>query len=368
MEFVQEAIATCHDFGGADPPADLSRVAVVVPMTAAEAHTETATGVLETVAAQDPARIVVPVRADADAVGPIADWLGAFDAPTDCLWCSAPELADRLAERGIDAPPGKGRDVWLGLGVAAAAADRVVVHDADVASYSPATLGRLAFPLDHDYDFVKGYYARVERDGLYGRLFRLFVRPLLDAIAARHDAPIVRYLRAFRYTLSGSIATTDAIARQCRPPPGWGLEIAMLGAAFERAGVEATAQVDLGRHVHDHRPVAGEDALEAMASEVWASLVDVLALHGVGVDPASLESEYRQVADRTIDRYALDARFNGLPADRRDERRQVARYADAIANVDRVRRLPAWDRSDLDPETVRAVATRALQETGASGR
>ncbi|MFB6163113.1 MAG: glycosyl transferase family 2 [Halococcoides sp.] len=363
MEYVQEAIATCHDFGGAAPSADHSRVAVVVPMTAAEARTETATAVLDTVAAHDPARIVVPVRADADAIGPIADWIGGFDARTDCLWCSAPALDDRLAAAGIDAPPGKGRDVWLGLGVAAAAADRVVVHDADVASYSPATLDRLVFPLDRGADFVKGYYARVERDGLYGRLFRLFVRPVLDAIADRHDAPIVRYLRAFRYALSGSIATTAALARQLEPPPGWGLEIATLGTAFEHAGFEATAQVDLGRHVHDHRPVAGDDGLEAMASEVWTALVDVLATHGVGVDPGTLEAQYRAVADRTIDRYALDAHFNGLPIDPGDERRQVERYADAIASVDRVRRLPAWDRTDLDPGTVRSVATRALRTT-----
>ncbi|MFW6436268.1 MAG: glycosyl transferase family 2 [Halococcoides sp.] len=359
MEYVQRAIATCHDFGDADPPADLSRVAVVVPVTAAVARTPTATDVLATVADRNPARIVVPVRADRAAIGPIADWLAGFDAPTDCLWCSAPALADQLAAAGIDAPGGKGRDVWLAVGVAASVADRIVVHDADVQSYAPETLARLCAPLDHDYTFVKGYAARVESDGLYGRLFRLFVSPLLDAIADRHDAPIVRYLRAFRYTLSGSIATTARVARSMRPPPGWGLEIATLGTAFERAGFEATAQVDLGRHVHDHRPVTGSDGLERMAREVWAALVDVLASHSVDVDPATLRPAYRSAADRLIDQYALDARFNGLPVDPESERAQVERYADAIDQTGRIERLPAWDAIDLDPQTVRATATRA---------
>ncbi|AWB28726.1 glycosyltransferase family protein [Halococcoides cellulosivorans] len=361
MEYVQRAIATCHDFGGADPPTDLSRVAVVVPVTERAARTPTASDVLASVAARNPARIVVPVQADADAIGPIADWLAEVDAPTDCLWCSAPALADRLAAAGIDTPPGKGRDVWLALGVAASAADRVAVHDADVQTYAPETLARLCFPLDHDYRFVKGYAARVESDGLYGRLFRLFVSPLLDALSDRHDAGIVRYLQAFRYTLSGSIATTAQIARSMRPPPGWGLEIATLGTAFERAGFEATAQVDLGRHVHDHRPVAGADGLERMAREVWTTLVDVCATHGVGVDPGALRTAYRTAADRLVDRYALDARFNGLPADPQGERDQIERYADAIDQVDQIDRLPAWDAIDLDPGTVRATATRAVR-------
>ncbi len=268
MEYVQERIATLHEFGDGDAGmgGDLAReaaaavadTAVVVPMTGREHESPAAERVLAELERLEPApaAVFVPVRADADRIGPFRDWLGSFALPTRVLWCNAPDVDAVLADAGLDGGFGKGRDVWLALGPAADVADAVVVHDADARSYEAAHVQRLLAPLTMDFDFAKGYYARVEGDRLYGRLCRLFYEPLLRALADANDAPIVDYLGAFRYALAGEFAASARLARRLRAPRAWGLEVGTLGDAYEIAGFDGSAQVDLGRHEHDHRAVA----------------------------------------------------------------------------------------------------------------
>jgi glucosyl-3-phosphoglycerate synthase len=86
--------------------------------------------VLSTLASVDPERVVVPLRATPDAVGDVVAWVSGFDLDAEVLWCTAPRVEDRLAEAGLAGEAGKGRDVWLALGVAASS-EYVVVHDAD---------------------------------------------------------------------------------------------------------------------------------------------------------------------------------------------------------------------------------------------
>src|SRR5699024_10887086 len=117
-------------------------------------------------------------------------------------------------------------------------------------------------PLSMGYEFSKGYYARIEDGRLYGRLFRLCYVPLVEALATDHEAAILSYLDAFRYGLAGEFAATADLVRRLRPPLAWGLEVATLGDAFDHAGFSGSAQVDLGRHEHEHRPVVGADGLE----------------------------------------------------------------------------------------------------------
>jgi len=114
--------------------------------------------------------------------------------------------------------------VWLGLG-RALEEEFVVVHDADTKTYSPAFVTRLLFPLARGHDFSKGYYARVEDGSLYGRLFRLFFRPLVRALAdatERREPGILEYLDAFRYALAGEFAATTDLVSRLRIQRGWG--------------------------------------------------------------------------------------------------------------------------------------------------
>ncbi|WP_246998966.1 glycosyl transferase family 2 [Halosolutus gelatinilyticus] len=365
MEYVQERIATLHDLGGSGiggVAADdaiaraVGETAVVVPMTDREHESPAAARVLAELERLDPAAVIVPVRAAPDRIGPFREWLESFALPIEVLWCTAPAVEERLRAAGLSGGFGKGRDVWLALGPAAAAGEYVVVHDADARSYEAGHVRRLLAPLTMGFSFSKGYYARVEDGRLYGRLFRLFYDPLIRALSASHDAPILEYLGAFRYALAGEFAATADLARRLRPPRTWGLEVGTLGAAFDHAGVAGTAQVDLGRHEHDHRAVAGETGLEGMSREVAAELLRVVEERGVDPDYGTLPDRYLAVGDRLLDRYGADAAFNGLAYDRASERDQLERYADSIAPPGLDRRLPPWRDAPLAPGDVRDAA------------
>ncbi|WP_435195696.1 glycosyl transferase family 2 [Natronomonas sp. EA1] len=361
MEYVQERVTTLHDFTDPTPDAPTDRAAVVVPMTEREHNSLAAERVLTALERVAPERVVVALRAPAERVGPMCDWLEGFDLPLEPLWCDGPALDALLSEACLNGHRGKGRDVWLALGVAAKS-DFVAVHDADAKTYSERHVPRLLFPLDHGYDFAKGYYARVENNRLYGRLFRLFYAPLVRALADAHDAPVLDYLDSFRYALAGEFAGTSDLVRSLRIQRGWGLEVGTLGDAFAAAGFDGTAQVDLGKHEHDHRAVSGAAGLSTMAEQVGDALFR--AVESGGVTPAydTLQDRYRETARGLIRQYAADAAFNGLDYDRAGERDQVDAYASAVSSPSTDTRLPAWADAPVAVEAVREAAREDVAE------
>jgi glucosyl-3-phosphoglycerate synthase len=365
MEYVQERVTTLHDLTDPTPPAPTDRAAVVVPMTEREYGGLAAERVLSELERVDPARVVVPLRAGPERAPAFRSWLREFDLRLTTVWCDAPGVDSLLAERGLDGPRGKGRDVWLGIGVALDdGVDHVVVHDGDTTSYSRSDVPRLLFPLARGHEFSKGYYARVEEGRLYGRLFRLFYRPLVRALAAANDDPMLAYLEAFRYALAGEFAATAGLAERLRVQRRWGLEVGTLGEAFSHAGFEGSAQVDLGAYEHDHRSVGGPTGLTDMSADVGAALLRAVEEAGVAPDYDTLGERYVDAADRLVERYAADAAFNGLDYDREGERDQVRRYAASVGPPGEGSRLPPWRSVDLDPASVRAASETALEGRG----
>jgi glucosyl-3-phosphoglycerate synthase len=369
MEYAQEQIATLHAYDDPDPSAAVEQAAVVVPLAGRDHGSTAAERVFSTLEGVEPGRVVVALQSDPGRVGDAVDWLETFELPLTVLWCDAPAVESTLTEAGLagNGAGGKGRDVWLALGVASEA-DYVVVHDADATTYDQNHVSRLLSPVTDGYDFAKGYYARVENNRLYGRLCRLFVVPLVRALATDHDAALLSYLSAFRYPLAGEFAATGGVARQLRLPRGWGLELGTLGGAFEHAGFAGTAQVDLGIHEHEHRPVAGQSGLGEMAREVGRTLLTVLEAAGISPDYGELPARYRTVGRRLVDQYAADAAFNGLDHDAEAERAQVERYGDTIAPPGSDDRLPAWREASVDPERIVDRSAEALAHIGATPR
>ncbi len=361
MEYVQERIATLHDLPRTPQTGDgdslLAETAVVVPMTDREHASLAAEAVLTELEDLQPTAVFVPVRSPPDRIEAFRGWLESFDLPLTVLWCTAPGVSELLETAGLANGFGKGRDVWLALGPAAAACEYVVVHDADAANYSASHVTRLLTPLALGYDFAKGYYARVEKNRLYGRLFRLLYRPLVFALADEHEAPIFDYLASFRYALAGEFAMTAELATQLRAQRSWGLEVGTLGDAFEYAGFAGTAQVDLGHHEHDHRSVAGETGLEGMSREVAGALFRTIEDHGVSPAYDRLPNRYQEVATQLIAGYEADAAFNGLEFDTAGEIDQVNRYGSVLAPPGPDRRLPPWTASPVTPEDVLTAAT-----------
>src|SRR6056297_1024532 len=359
MEYVQERITTLHELRTPTPEAPTDRTAVVVPMTELEYGGLAAEGVLSELATVDPDRVVVPLRAPPEKVGPFREWLDSFDLSVEVLWCSGPRINELLADHGLNGEGGKGRDVWLALGQVLDS-EYVVCHDADTKTYDRSYVPRLLFPLEHGHEFAKGYYARVENNALYGRLFRLFYVPLIRTLAGETDAPVLDYISAIRYALAGEFAATGELVSKLRVQRSWGLEVGTLGDAYAHAGFEKTAQVDLGAYEHDHRAVSGPTGLSEMSSAVGDALFRVVSEHGVEPDYASLPERYRSVAARFVDQYAADAAYNGLDYDRRDELDQVAAYSETVGEPGVDSRLPAWADTSLSPEAVAEAAAADL--------
>ena len=359
MEYVQERVTTLHDLRDQTPAAPTDRAAIVVPMTEREYGGLAAERVLSELAAVDPGRVVVPLRASPETVGPFREWLASFDLPVEVLWCSGPRVQERLADHGLDGDDGKGRDVWLALGQVLES-EYVVCHDADTKTYDRSYVPRLLFPLEHGHEFAKGYYARVENNALYGRLFRLFYAPLLRTLAAETDAPVIEYLAAFRYALAGEFAATGELISKLRVQRSWGLEVGTLGDAYAHAGFEGTAQVDLGAYEHDHRAVGGPAGLSEMSRAVGDALFRVASEHGVDPDYATVADRYRGAAERLIDQYAADAAYNGLDYDRSDELDQVEAYSETVGEPGVDSRLPAWADAPIEPEAIAAAAAADL--------
>ncbi|SIQ89562.1 glucosyl-3-phosphoglycerate synthase [Haladaptatus litoreus] len=364
MEYVQEQVTTLHDLTGRVPDAPTDRTAVVVPMTDHEYRSVTASRMLAELESVGPGHVVVPLRAPFGRVGAVRDWLAEFDLPVTLLWCNSPRVTDLLATHGLDGTVGKGRDVWLALGVAASDSEFVVCHDADAKTYSSEIVPRLLAPLDSGVSFTKGYYARVEDGKLYGRLFRLFYAPLVRALREANDEPILSYLDSFRYALSGEFGVTAELASNLRIERDWGLEVGTLGEAFEQVGFDGTAQVDLGRYEHDHRGVSGTGGLSAMSDGVGRALFRVCEANGVSPEYDALPARYRKTANRFVRQYAADAAFNGLRYDSVAEREQVETYAGAIRSPRETSSglLPAWSDAPIDPADVREAAQPRLPE------
>jgi len=359
MEFVQDRITTLHQLRPTQPAAPTDRAAVVVPMTEREYGGLAAERVLSELEAVDPKRVVIPLRAPPETVGPFRDWLAGYDLSLEVLWCSGPRLADLLAENGLNGSAGKGRDVWLALGQVLDC-DYIVCHDADTKTYDRGDVPRLLFPLEHGHEFAKGYYARVENGQLYGRLFRLFFAPLVRALSADHDAEVLRYLAAFRYALAGEFAATSDLVGEMRVQRSWGLEIGTLGEAYAHAGFAGSAQVDLGAYEHDHRAVSGPTGLSEMSAAVGEALFRVVSEHGVDPDYATLPERYREVATEFVRGYGVDAAFNGLDYDWSGEHDQIEQYATAIARPQADTRLPAWNNAPISPAVVAECAAADL--------
>jgi glucosyl-3-phosphoglycerate synthase len=284
------------------------------------------------------------------------------------VWADGPRmrgLIARLRAEGLDpGEDGKGRATWLAYGyVLANQQSRVIaVHDCDIRDYSRELLARLCFPTANpnmNYEFAKGYYSRVT-DRLHGRVTRLFMTPLLQAMkSVLGSVPLLEYLGSFRYPLSGECSMTSDLVRANRIPADWGLEVGVLAEVFRNCSLKRVAQVELvANYDHKHQDLSQNDAsrgLHRMVVDIAASLIRNLASYGVEFDAGflnTLMAAYVRTAQDTIARYSDDAKLNGLQFDRHSEEVAVETFSGALraAGLDFVRdpmgapQIPNWSR------------------------
>ncbi len=269
--------------------------------------------------------------------------------PARLLWHDGPRLKKLLARLHADGlalgPAGKGRNLWLCFGhlLAADRAHVVAVHDGDILTYDRTLLARLCYPVANPtlgFDFAKGYSARYS-DRLHGRVTRLLFTPLLRSLTTLlGPQPLLAYLDAFRYALSGEMAFRADLLRRMRMPGDWGVEVGLLAETHRLVPPRAVCQVDIAeRYDHRHHPLhapAGRPGLERTALDVAARLFRTLALQGIALDRAhfdALLALYLRTAEDAIRYHAADATLNGLHCDRHEEEAIAARFVESLRHA-----------------------------------
>jgi glucosyl-3-phosphoglycerate synthase len=273
------------------------------------------------------------------------------------VWSEAPAVQAFLADMagvGLDVgEPGKGRACWLALGylLAEGRAEYIAFQDADVVDYRREMLARLVLPAVDptvDFDFVKGYYARVS-DRLNGRVTRLLLTPLLAAFTRLIGAdPYIRYLSSFRYALSGEFTVQADLALRMRLPYDWGLEIVTLFEVLRHRAPNRICQAELtDRYEHKHQALSPDDpgtGLHRMAKDVIKHLLRTLAAAGVNLPDGLLRSllaaYQREAEDAVADSYAVSI-ANVLEYDRHEEENAVHTFVSALrTSIDEFRTDP----------------------------
>jgi glucosyl-3-phosphoglycerate synthase len=200
---------------------------------------------------------------------PLVDELVVMDSDSTDATAAAAASAGAKVFSARDVCPqagsfaGKGEAIWKSLHVTSG--DLLVFVDADLTSWGPHFVSGLLGPLlaEPQVQLVKGFYTRVftQSDGSTssegGRVTELVARPLLS-LWWPDLADVVQ-------PLAGEWAARRDLMRSLPIPVGYGVELATLMDTAARHGLDAVAQVDLGRRAHRHQ--ANHD-LALMAAEL----------------------------------------------------------------------------------------------------
>lgn len=263
------------------------------------------------------------------------------------LWNDGPRLRAldaELTDLGV-APKeaGKGRNVWycMGYTLASNRSESVALHDCDIVTYDKSLLARLIYPVanpHYNYEFCKGFYARVANGKMNGRVSRLLVTPLLRSfktVIGYRD--YLEYMDSFRYPLAGEFSFRIDVLRDIRIPSDWGLEIGVLSEMYRNYAHNRLCQVDIAHtYDHKHQDLSLHDdsgGLSKMSIDITKALFRKLATQGETFTTEtirSLKATYYRIALDFIETYYNDAMMNGLKLDVHQEEKAVEMFASNI--------------------------------------
>ena len=285
------------------------------------------------------------------------------------LWNDGPRLKAldaELMELGL-APRemGKGRNVWYCMGyiLASGKAESVALHDCDILTYDRELLARLIYPVANprfNYEFCKGYYARVADGKINGRVSRLLVTPLLRSLKrVLGHLDYIEYMDSFRYPLAGEFSFRKDVLNDIRIPSDWGLEIGVLSEMYRNYANNRLCQVDIAKtydHKHQDLSLNNEDGgLSKMSIDITKALFRKLATQGETFTTEtfrSLKATYYRIALDFVETYHNDAVMNGLTLDIHNEEKAVEMFAQNIMKAGQhflerpMERpfIPSWNR------------------------
>ena len=305
--------------------------------------------------------------------------------PCEIIWCNKPEVEAVLKElrkKGLDVTKltGKGKDVWLAIGIASLELYAFALHDGDIVSYSKMIPTKLLYPVIEpklDFFFAKGYYARVNmsKRRMYGRLYRLFINPLLEALQEKllWRSEFLRYLQSFSYPLSGEVAIYSDLALNLRIPSDWGFEIGMLSELFRSVSYKRVFEVDLGFYEHKHKEMTRDGLLKTAEDSLVTLLRTLTETDAMDVSEPfllSLQVLYRRLAQDKIRQYSADALCNNLNFDRHAEETSVDSLSKVIISAGKSylrnpvgAQLPDWIRTiSAMPDVREKLREKAIEQ------
>jgi len=174
---------------------------------------------------------------------------------------------------------GKGEAMWKSQFVTTG--DLMVFMDADLLDWDTHFVPGLLGPLltRPEVELVKGFYERPMVSGGEthafegGRVTELVGRPLIRLLFPE--------LAGLHQPLAGEWAVRRTLFEQLSVPTGYAVELAALVDTQRARGLDAIAQVDLGRRTHRHQSLRD---LSGMATQILAA-----ALARVGTGPGTDE-------------------------------------------------------------------------------
>ena len=285
------------------------------------------------------------------------------------LWNEGPRLQALDAElQALDLAPkelGKGRNVWycMGYTLASNRSESVALHDCDIVTYDRELLARLIYPVANprfNYEFCKGFYARVADGKINGRVSRLLVTPLLRALKKIFgEMEYLQFMDSFRYPLAGEFSFRKDVLNDIRIPSDWGLEIGVLSEMHRNYANNRLCQVDIADvYDHKHQDLSldnDQGGLSKMSIDISKALFRKLATHGKTFNTEtfrSIKATYYRIALDFIETYHNDAVMNGLTLDIHSEEKAVELFAQNImkageAFLDKPMEtpfIPSWNR------------------------
>ena len=285
------------------------------------------------------------------------------------LWNDGPRLRAldaRLQTRGL-APleAGKGRNVWYCLGYVLASGDSeaIALHDCDILTYDRRLLAQLFYPVANpgfNYEFCKGFYARVADGRMNGRVSRLLVTPLIRSLKKIFgDLDYLEYLDSYRYPLSGEFSMRRDVLNDLRIPSDWGLEIGVLSEMYRNYSTNRLCQADIAdAYDHKHQSLSADNdtgGLSKMSIDISKAIFRKLATTVVVFNSEtfrSIKATYFRVALDFVESYRNDAVMNGLDLDLHREEEAVELFAgnivkagnDFLDNPMETPFIPSWNR------------------------
>ncbi|GAB2705375.1 glycosyl transferase [Aliiglaciecola sp. 3_MG-2023] len=285
------------------------------------------------------------------------------------LWNDGPRLKaidKELADLGL-APKemGKGRNVWYCMGyiLATGRTESIALHDCDILTYERSLLAKLIYPVAHpqfNYEFCKGYYARVADGKINGRVSRLLVTPLLRALKRTvGNNEYLEFMDSFRYPLAGEFSFRRDVLNDIRIPSDWGLEIGVLSEMHRNYSHNRLCQVDIAEtYDHKHQDLSlhnDQGGLSKMSIDITKALFRKLATQGFTFTNESfrtLKATYFRIALDFVETYHNDAVMNGLELDIHREEKAVEMFASNIMkagqsfleNPMETPFIPSWNR------------------------